>query len=122
MHDHERLRVYQLSVDVVVDAYAIAKTLPDDERYGLSSQLRRASVSMPANIAEGAGRGTPKEFARYLRIARGSASEVEALVTVGHRLGLIEHDVAESLRKKVRTVRSGISMLEHTTTSPGPST
>lgn len=64
MHDHERLRVYQLSVDVVVDAYAIAKTLPDDERYGLSSQLRRASVSMPANIAEGAGRGTPKEFAR----------------------------------------------------------
>ena len=122
MHDHERLRVYQLSVDVVVDAYAIAKTLPDDERYGLSSQLRRASVSMPANIAEGAGRGTPKEFARYLRIARGSASEVEALVTVGHRLGLIEHDVAESLRKKVRTVRSGISMLEHTTTSPRPST
>jgi four helix bundle protein len=111
-----------LSVDVVVDAYAIAKALPDDERFGLSSQLRRASVSMPANIAEGAGRGTPKEFARYLRIARGSASEVEALVTVGHRLGLIERDEAESLRKKVRTVRSGISMLEHTTASRGPNT
>ena len=117
MHSHEKLRVYQLAVEIVEDAYAIAKALPDDERYGLSSQLRRASVSIPANIAEGAGNGTPREFARYLRIARGSASEVEALVTVGHRLDLIDTDAARSLRRKVKTVRNGISKLEQSTTT-----
>lgn len=112
MHDHTKLRVYLLAVEIAEDTYRIVREFPLTERYELSSQLRRSSVSISANIAEGAGNGTAREFARYLRIARASASEVDALLTVGQRVELIEQREATSLRRKLHTVRAGISKLE----------
>jgi len=86
MRPHERLDVWKKSIDFVVDVYQVTETFPKDERFGLTSQLRRAAVSIPANLAEGAGRKSGKEFAHFLSNSQGSASEVETELLISHRL------------------------------------
>jgi len=81
------LNVWQKAVELAEENYRLAKKLPKTEDAGLGSQLRRASVSIAANIAEGQGRRGSREFARFLAIAHGSLMEVEALVALGRRLG-----------------------------------
>lgn len=73
----KELTVWQRSMQLVAEVYDTTSHLPDSERYGITSQLRRAALSIPANIAEGRGRKTTKDFLHFLRIADGSASEVE---------------------------------------------
>lgn len=80
------LIVWQRSMDLVVDVYRIAKKLPDEERFGFTSQLCRAAVSIPSNIAEGAKRGTQKEFSHFLHVANGSAAELETQIILVRRL------------------------------------
>ena len=77
MQDFRQLRVWQLAHELTLDVYRITKSFPKDEQYGLTSQLRRCSSSIAANIAEGCGRGSDSEFARFLQIAMGSACEFE---------------------------------------------
>jgi four helix bundle protein len=77
MHRYKELKVWQESVELAVDIYKITKKFPDEELYGLTSQLRRAGVSVSSNIAEGAGRGTDGEFKHFLGISNGSACEIE---------------------------------------------
>jgi four helix bundle protein len=74
---HKDLKVWQESMDLVIQIYKLAENFPKHEVYGLSSQIRRASISIPSNIAEGAGRKGGKEFTRFLYIALGSLSEIE---------------------------------------------
>jgi hypothetical protein len=74
--DHRDLKVWKLAVDLATAIYELTKHLPAEERYGLSIQLQRAAVSIASNIAEGAARGSRKDFIRFLRIATGSASEL----------------------------------------------
>jgi four helix bundle protein len=74
---HKKLDVWQLAMECTFDIYRITKTFPIDEKFGLTDQLRRASVSVPSNIAEGASRNTKKEFVNYLYIAQGSLSEID---------------------------------------------
>jgi four helix bundle protein len=83
---YRQLIGWQRALDLVVACYQIADRLPISERYGLSGQLRRAVVSVPANIAEGQGRGSQADFARCLTIARGSLMEVETHLIVAERL------------------------------------
>lgn len=77
MQNFRDLIVYRKAYALVLTLYRITKTFPDDERYGMTSQIRRCVSSIPANIAEGCGRGENGDFARFLRIAAGSASELD---------------------------------------------
>jgi four helix bundle protein len=80
------LKVWQRSMDVAEQAYRLTRTFPNDERFGLSSQIRRAAASIPANIAEGHGRGTRASYASFLRIARGSLRELETHLILAARV------------------------------------
>jgi four helix bundle protein len=87
---HHGLRVWQDALKLVADVYRLTADFPADERFGLIGQMRRAAISVPSNIAEGAARGTRKEFLRFLYIARGSLSELETQLKVASMLGLCE--------------------------------
>jgi four helix bundle protein len=96
---HKDLEVWQRVIDLVSDVYVHSATLPPDERFGLTSQMRRAAVSVAANIAEGAARVSSAEFARFVSIARGSLAELETLIHVARRLNLAaeRRDLAEHI-------------------------
>ena len=87
------LIVWQRSMDLVESIYNATKIFPREEIYGLTSQLRRAAVSLPSNIVEGQGRHTTKDFLNFLSIARGSLAEVETQVLIAERLGYLSSDV-----------------------------
>lgn len=96
---HKDLEVWKKSIDLVVAVYEIADALPADEKFGLKSQLKRAAVSIPSNISEGAGRSSTKELIRFIDIAKGSLCELETQLIVVERLGfnntnaLIENEI-----------------------------
>ena len=87
---HRNLDVWMKSVDLCVQVYRLTRIFPAEERFGLSSQLRRAAVSVASNIAEGAARGTSRDFLRFLRIARGSLVELETQLEIARRCSLCE--------------------------------
>lgn len=90
------LKVWQRSMRLVTDIYQATADFPSEEKYGLTSQLRRAAVSIPANIAEGSGRETTRDNLRFLSIAQGSIAEVETLLEISIDLGLLTNDTIES--------------------------
>lgn len=104
LQNHRDLKVWQISVDLVETVYRLSRDWPNHELYGLVSQARRASVSIPANIAEGAGRRSTGEFMQFVGVARGSLAELETLLVVAARLGYLEDDVLEILMKDVAEV------------------
>lgn len=87
---HERLEVWRDAMDLVEAVYALSAGFPDGERFGLTSQVRRAAVSIPSNIAEGAARRSTLEYLRFLSIARGSLSELDTQMLIAERLGFAE--------------------------------
>jgi four helix bundle protein len=93
---HERLEVWRDAMDLVEAVYRFSSQFPDSERFGLVSQIRRAAVSVPANIAEGAARRSTPEYLRFLSIARGSLSEVDTHVQIAERLKLASPNEAVS--------------------------
>ena len=111
MQDHRRLRAWHLGQDIVVRIYRVTAGFPDDERFGLSRQLRRAAVSIPSNIAEGCGRDSQAELARFLSIATGSASECESQIVTAQRLGYIDSATAALLLKEVDQLRRQVHSL-----------
>lgn len=92
MKSHKDLTVYKSSIDLVVSVYNLTKNFPIEEKFGLTSQLRRASVSIPSNIAEGAARSSKKEFIKYLYISLGSLAEVETQLEIAGRLRFISEN------------------------------
>jgi len=90
MKTHKDLIVWKKSIDFVTKIYKETSDFPKEEIYGLVSQLRRASVSVPSNIAEGASRQSDKEFLRFLYIARASGSEIETQLLISENLGYIK--------------------------------
>lgn len=81
--------------------YEVTQSFPEDERYGLVAQLRRASVSVPSNIAEGHARNRSKEFARFLQVARGSLAEVDTQIILAQDLGFVEEQVQKGLYHRI---------------------
>ena len=89
MRPHRNLEAWSKAVDFVVVVYRMTESFPKEEKFGLTSQIRRAAVSIPANIAEGAGRTSDKEFAHFLSNAQGTASELETELIIAQRLGYL---------------------------------
>ena len=108
---HKELVVWQMSVDLAVDVYCITKNFPKSEEFGLTSQMRRAVVSIPSNIAEGYGRGSRNELRHFLEVSSGSASELETQLLICQRVGLEKSDVIDELCDRVKKILKMLSSL-----------
>ncbi len=97
MHNYRELKIWQRSMDFVVKIYEISTSFPKEERYGLTSQLRRGAVSVPSNISEGAGRGTNGQFKRFLEFSMGSINEAQTQIELAYRVNYIVKDIYEQL-------------------------
>lgn len=112
MKDFRDLKVWEKSHKVVLWVYELSRKFPKEERYGLTSQLRRAASSVPTNIAEGCGRGTDADFARFLQMAMGSASEADYLLLLSRDLDYLpEADYAPLLVAITEVKRMLIGLL-----------
>ena len=97
MRDFKDFQIWHLGMEIVVDIYQVSNALPDTERYGLQSQMRRSAVSMPSNIAEGRSRRSDKAFANFLEIALGSAFELQTQLIVATRIGYLGENQLNAL-------------------------
>ena len=86
--DYKELKVWQKAISLVKSMYDLCSSFPREERYALTDQIKRSAVSIPANIAEGSGRNTPKEFVQFLYISLGSACELETHLIISRQVGL----------------------------------
>jgi four helix bundle protein len=111
MRDYRSYQVWEKAHKFVLAVYAATRSFPAEELYGLTSQLRRASASIPANIAEGCGRATDADFARFLQIASGSANESEYQLLLARDLGYIESQTHDQLAQKVAEIRKMLASL-----------
>ena len=111
MQYFRKLKVWEKAHKLVMTIYKESKRFPDDEKYGLTSQIRRASASIPTNIAEGSGRNSNPDFARFLAIAMGSASEVEYQIILAHDLGYITDGTSDSLESSLLEVKRMLNSL-----------
>ena len=105
MRDFRELKVWEKSHRLVLAVYRATATFPRTEQFGLMSQIRRASASIPANIAEGCGRRGEAEFARFLQIAMGSASELEYHLLLARDLGFLKLPIYEQLTGEVVEIK-----------------
>jgi len=109
MKDYKELDVWKRGISLVLAIYKIIEKFPKDERYALADQIKRAVVSIPSNIAEGASRNTTKEFVQFLYIALGSASELETQLIIAEKLGYINNN--ETLFSDVTIIRKMLNAL-----------
>ena len=104
MRDFKTLQVWHKAHAIVLRLYKVTASFPKEELYGLTSQIRRAVVSIPANLAEGCGRDTQAELARFVHIASGSAVELEYHVLLAHDLGFIDQQTFSELDASINEV------------------
>jgi four helix bundle protein len=97
MHNYKNLKIWLEAMDLVTEIYSITSDFPDTEKYGLINQLRRASISIPSNIAEGTSRPSQKEFKHFLHIALGSSFEVTTQIELSFRLNFITEEIRNHL-------------------------
>jgi four helix bundle protein len=107
------LIVWQKAMNFVVQVYQVTSAFPSDERFGLTSQLRRCAVSIPSNIAEGHGREGTREFLNFLAIAYGSLNEAQTQIMIGERLGYIPADAGTNLLEMAAEVARLLNGLKH---------
>ncbi|MDQ1637484.1 MAG: hypothetical protein QOF62_823 [Pyrinomonadaceae bacterium] len=111
MRDFRQIKVWEKAHKLVLEIYKATAGFPKEELYGITSQLRRASASIPANIAEGFGRGGNVELARFLQIGMGSAYEVEYHVLLAKDLGFISAESYEGLESQIIEVKRMLAAL-----------
>ncbi|MEI7585786.1 four helix bundle protein [Runella sp.] len=112
MHNFKQLKVWQKSVDLAVDTYLLTKNFPPEEKYSLTQQINRSAVSIPSNIAGGAGRNNSKEFNNFLGIAAGSSCELETQLIIAHRIGMINSNDSESIISQLSEIQKMIFKLQ----------
>jgi four helix bundle protein len=107
---HKNMDVWKLSIDLVVSVYRVTSRFPVEEKFGLVQQMRRAAVSVPSNIAEGAARKSQNEFLQFLHVSLGSLSELDTQLTISQRLGYNKEDLSETIEycDRIRRMLFGI--------------
>lgn len=120
MQAFTQLKIWQRGHLLAVRLYVLTQAFPAEERYGLSSQLRRAATSIPSNIAEGSKRPWPNEYSRFLNIAQGSAAEVEALLILARDIGLVSVERTAALLEEVDHVCGMLEALRQRVDRAGP--
>jgi four helix bundle protein len=111
MKTHKDLEVWKLSIEMITKIYQITRDFPKEEMYGLINQMRRAAVSVPSNIAEGAGRNSNKEFLQFLYIATGSLSELETQLIIAYNLGYTDNEQKQDMDTLINTLFKMLSGL-----------
>jgi four helix bundle protein len=119
MRDFRQLKVWEKAHGLSLAIYKATATFPQQEQFGLTSQMRRAAVSIPANIAEGCGRSGEAELARFLRIALGSASELEYHIILSTDLCYLNKSVGQQLSKQATEVKRMLTSLIQKLTAEG---
>ena len=102
MRDYTKIEAWRLADDLTVSVYKRTRSFPKEEMYGLTSQLRRASYSVPANIVEGASRESKKDYLHFLYIARGSLSETQYFIHLARRLNYLRQEESDALREQTK--------------------
>ncbi|MCA1785355.1 MAG: four helix bundle protein [Desulfobacteraceae bacterium] len=105
MKDFNKLKVWEKAHHFTLQVYKITKDFPSDERFGLTGQLRRSAASVPTNIAEGCGRDSERDLARFMSIAAGSASEVEYQLLLACDLNYIQYETYEELHQQINELK-----------------
>lgn len=111
----ENLKVWQKATDFIIEIYTITESFPDEEKYGLTSQIRRASVSIASNIAEGSSRSTKKDKARFYTIAYSTAIEVLNQLVIANRLKMLNHVDYYDLRNDLEEITRMLNALYNAT-------
>ena len=114
LQNYQDLEVWQKAMSLAEQCYLVTRTFPKEELFGMTSQIRRAAASIPANIAEGQGRQHTKEFLHFLSIARGSLKEVETHLMLSQRVGLMTVEQLETLLKLTDEISRKMSGLRKT--------
>jgi four helix bundle protein len=111
MFAHKKLDAWKDSMILVENVYLITSGFPKSELFGLSSQIRRSAVSVPANISEGAARNKPKEFIRFIRFSFGSLSELETHIEISYRLKFIDEKTFLNLQNNMKKISAQLAGL-----------
>ena len=112
MHNYKELTVWQKSMDLTVFVYQISKEFHSEEKFNLVSQINRSAVSVPSNIAEGAGRNSDKEFLHFLNIANGSSYELETQLLLAERLGFISVAKCSEVKSLLSEIQRMLFLLQ----------
>ncbi len=105
MHNIKELKLWNKAIDLTVDVYKATEKFPKEETYGLTSQIRRAVVSIPSNISEGAGRNSKNEFRHFLSIANGSSYELQTQIVISNKLNLLTDKTTAVLLNQVDEIQ-----------------
>jgi len=111
LKNYKELKVWQKSYQLCLEVYRITRGFPAEEKYGLTSQIRRAAVSVPSNIAEGYGRKTTREYVRSLYLAYGSNCELETQILLSNDLGYMKAQEKEKLQENIEEVERMLKAL-----------
>lgn len=114
MHNFKELNVWKKGIEMVTAIYELTSKFPSDEKFGLTSQIRRAAISIPSNIAEGSGRKTNKDFSNFLSISLGSQFELETQLIVASQLGFVSNEaiIFQELNELQKMTRGLINKLK----------
>jgi len=117
MHNFKELKIWQKAIDVCVDVYKATVNFPKDELFGLNAQMKRSAVSVAANISEGAGRNSDKEFVHFLGVANGSSYELQTHIVIACRVSLLNEELAEDLLSQIDEIQKMNRGLQQTLSS-----
>jgi four helix bundle protein len=113
MRDYTKYDIWKDGIDISIVIYELTQSFPDDERFGLISQLRRAAVSISSNFAEGSSRSSEKDFKRYIEISLGSTFEVKTQLIIAQKLGYLDQKQLDEIVEKIDIIGKQLNALRN---------